>query len=260
MSPKQPPEPKRPVKTAERVVKLFVALQEKELAKVTELAEELNLAKSTTYHYLATLQKEGYVVKEDDKYRLGLRFLEHAVHVNKHLGVLPAVRPVIEDLAAETGEAVWFLFEEHSFPICLSRALGERGVVSFRQIGKSEPSTAGGKAILAQYPADEIERVVTFLTRKHPEYVMPDVDGYVQDLESVTESGYATTVDEVHRGISSVARPVVQDDSVIGAVEVAGPTHRLKNNLWDDLPGIIAGATNDIEIRLENTDHREPVF
>lgn len=51
MSPYQPPKPKRPVKTADRMVGLFIVLQEKKLAGVTELATELNLAKSTTYHY-----------------------------------------------------------------------------------------------------------------------------------------------------------------------------------------------------------------
>ncbi|MCD2201679.1 IclR family transcriptional regulator [Halobacterium sp. KA-4] len=260
MTPDQPPKPKRPVKTADKMAKLFVVLQEKELAGVTELADELDLAKSTTYHYLATLQSEGYISKEGEKYRLGLRFLEHAVHVNRNLGVRPAVRPVIEDLAEETGEAVWFLFEEHSFPIFLSRELGEQGVVSFRQIGKAEPATAGGKAVLAQYSEEEMKNIVTYLSRKHPEYVLPEPDTYVERVEGVAERGYATTVEEVESGVASVGAPVIRDDSVVGAVEVAGPTKRLEETLWDDLPGLVTSAANDIEIRLSNPDGRNPVF
>lgn len=199
-------------------------------------------------------------MKEGEKYRLGLRFLEHAVHVNQQLGVLPAVRPAIEDLAAETDEAVWFLFEEHSFPIFLSRSLGERGVVAFRQIGKAEPGTAGGKAILAQYSPEEIERIITYATRKHPEYILPDTDTYIERVEPVIDRGHATTVDEVETGTSSVGAPVIKDGDVIGSVEVAGPTKRLQDRLWDDLPGLVMAAANDIEVRLKHTKRQNPVF
>jgi DNA-binding IclR family transcriptional regulator len=32
----------------------------------------IHMLESVCYHYLTTLQSEGYVVKDDDKYRLGL--------------------------------------------------------------------------------------------------------------------------------------------------------------------------------------------
>ena len=252
MSPYQPPEPKRSVKTADRIVELFVALQERRYAGVSELAEELDLAKSTTYHYLATLQNEGYVVKENHKYRLGLRFLEHATTVNRLLGITPIATPVLEDVADRTGEAVWLLFEEHSHPIYLSKVIGKRGVVSHRMVGDCSLSSAGGKAVLAQYSDEETRSTVEYLKTKHPDYEIPDVDTHISQMQTVREEGYATTVDEIETGVSSVAAPIRHGGDVVGAVSVAGPTVRLQEELWDDLPGIVRGAANDVELRLDN--------
>lgn len=252
MSPYQPPKPKRSVKTADRIVELFVALQEREYAGVSELADELNLAKSTTYHYLATLQNEGYVVKKDDEYRLGLRFLEHATTVNRLLGIIPIATPVMEDVAERTGEAVWLLFEEHSHPIYLSKVVGRRGVVSHRMEGDCSPSSAGGRAVLAQYSDEETRGIVEYLGAKHPDYDIPDLDTYVSQIREVRERGYAAGVDAVDPGVSSVAAPILHEDGVVGALSVAGPTVRLREELWDDLPGIVRGAANDVELRLDN--------
>lgn len=252
MSPYQPPKPKRSVKTADQIVKIFVALQEKRYAGVSELAEKLDLAKSTTYHYLATLQNEGYVVKENGKYRLGLRFLEHASVVNQLLGIIPIATPVMKDIANRTDETVWLLFEEHSHPIYLSKVVGQRGIVSHRMVGDCSPSAAGGKAVLAHYSVEETRSIVEYLKMKHPDYEISDVETYISQIQEIREKGYATTVDEIETGVSSVAAPIRYKDDVVGAVSVAGPTIRLQEELWDDLPGIVRGAANDIELRLAN--------
>lgn len=252
MSPYQPPKPKRSVKTVNRIVELFVALQEKEYAGVTEIANDLDLAKSTTYHYLATLQSEGYVVKDDDKYRLGLRFLEHSTCVNKQLGIIPITKPVLNDLAERTGEVAWLLFEEHSHPIYIDKSVGSRGIITFRQEGDCSSSTAGGKAVLAQYSEEEMRRIIKYLKTKHPEYVITDVDTYVSQVQDVRAQGFAVCSEGIKPGVSSVAAPIHHDNDVVGAVSVAGPTVRIEEELGDELHTIVKGAANAIELRLTN--------
>lgn len=252
MAPYQPSKPKRSVKTADRIVELFVTLQEKEYAGVTELANDVGLAKSTTYHYLATLQSEGYVVKNGDKYRLGLRFLEHSSYVTELLGIQPITKSVLDDLAEQTGEVAWLLFEEHSHPIYIDKSVGSRGVISFRREGGCSPTTAGGKAILAQYPDREIKRIIRYLRSKHPEYVIPDVNTYISKIREVREREYATCYDEVKPGVSSVAAPVLHKNDVVGSISVVGPTVRIKEGLGNELFDTVRGAANDIELRLDN--------
>lgn len=42
---------------------------------VSELADELNTAKSTVHGYLSTLHDQRYLVKEGDTYHIGMKFL-----------------------------------------------------------------------------------------------------------------------------------------------------------------------------------------
>ena len=130
--------------------------------------------------------------------------------------------------------------------------MGERGVVSHRMVGNCSPSSAGGKAVLAQYSDGETRSIVEYLETKHPDYEIPDVDTYVSQMQTVREEGYATTVDEIQTGVSSVAAPIRHRGGMVGAVSVAGPTVRLQEELRDDLPGIVRGAANDVGLRLNN--------
>jgi DNA-binding IclR family transcriptional regulator len=65
----------RTLKTVERTAQIIKALETLDGAGVTELATYLDMSKSSTYHYLATLREEEFVVKTDEKYELSLRLL-----------------------------------------------------------------------------------------------------------------------------------------------------------------------------------------
>lgn len=63
------------VQNALRILKSFSTYQP--VQKVSELAVELGLAKSTVSRLVATLVSEGFLIKDDDSrgYRLGLSVL-----------------------------------------------------------------------------------------------------------------------------------------------------------------------------------------
>ncbi|NOU75305.1 helix-turn-helix domain-containing protein [Paenibacillus sp. LMG 31458] len=95
------------VKNALRLLKLFtVKTPEKRL---TELADELSLSKSTTSRLLSTLLSEGFVFQDPitHKYRLGQRIasLYHVI-VTTYWDLSQAASPIIQRLARETSEAL----------------------------------------------------------------------------------------------------------------------------------------------------------
>lgn len=51
---------------------------------MTELADTLDLAKSTVHSHLQTLVDLGYVVREDGTFQLGLQFLGLGERVRAH--------------------------------------------------------------------------------------------------------------------------------------------------------------------------------
>ena len=76
----------RTVDAVETACELLDVLEERREAGVTELAEEVDVNKSTVYNHLSTLRKQHYVVKEGTSYRLSLRSLSMAETVKQEVG------------------------------------------------------------------------------------------------------------------------------------------------------------------------------
>ncbi|MFC6989722.1 helix-turn-helix domain-containing protein [Haloplanus sp. GCM10025708] len=64
-------------------------------ARLTDLANELDLPRSTTHRYLATLLECGCVVKEGNEYQLGLKFLDIGGYTRIRKDVYKLVEPKV---------------------------------------------------------------------------------------------------------------------------------------------------------------------
>jgi len=106
------PSATNPVKSIEAMFTIVEALKQLDGAGVTELADHLELPKSTIHNYLATLEQEEYVVKEGTTYRVGLRFLDLGAYARDQVEMFEVAKPELEHLASETGELANLLVEE----------------------------------------------------------------------------------------------------------------------------------------------------
>nr|MBO2489041.1 hypothetical protein [Gammaproteobacteria bacterium] len=71
---------------------------------VTSIAEKVRLARITTYRLLETLERHGYVARDDDKrYRLGPGVLELSSLYSKQNWVLEVAAPFMQELCRELG-------------------------------------------------------------------------------------------------------------------------------------------------------------
>src|SRR3954447_15569147 len=73
---------------------------------VSELAEKLNLHKSTAHRLIMVLESSRYVERDTGtgKYRLGSRILELGLTALSKLDVYEIARPYLRALMSETGE------------------------------------------------------------------------------------------------------------------------------------------------------------
>lgn len=235
--------------------RIIEALVELEGATVTELAEELDAAKSTVHQHLATLFELGYVIKEDGEYNVGLRFLSIGEYAKGNNEAAQLVAPMVEQLAAETDERVQFFVEEHGRAIYLHTAAGERAVQANRKTGELRylHSSAGGKAILARMAPEEVEAIID----RHglpaeTERTITDPEALRSELETVRERGYSLNKGESIEGLWAIGVPVVVEGDVVGAFSVSGPRHRLENSgLREELPDLLLATANELEIKLQ---------
>jgi DNA-binding IclR family transcriptional regulator len=243
------------VKSDQRLLEILLGLKELDGAGVTELAEHLDLAKSTVHNHLSTLYDAKFVTKEGTEYHLGLRFLDLGEAARLHRTESDRIKRKVDSLADQTEERAQFIVEEHGFGVYLYRSRGEKAVSTDSRIGRHIPihATAAGKAILANLPEERTQAILDDVELSPlTEHTITDYDELMEELETIRERGYATNIEESTTGLRAVGAPILRPDgSVVGAISISGPTHRLKGEIFEqEFPDLVMGATNEIELNI----------
>ena len=250
------------VKTARTVFSIVEALRETNGSGVTELARRLGVAKSTVHRHLSTLEELEYVEQRGDEYALGLKFLELGEHTRKQNPAYVLTRKKVDELATESGERAQFIVAEHGVGVYVHRQSGERAVETDSEIGKRIPlhATAAGKAILAFTSPERVEAIVERRSLERlTETTVTDYDELSRELAEIRERGYSFNDQENTQGLRAVGVPVrTADDSVLGALSVSGPTHRLKGDLFEhEIPDLLLGTANELELNIKYSNWTE---
>ncbi|WP_254538537.1 IclR family transcriptional regulator [Halomarina litorea] len=243
------------VKSIGTAFDVIEALRTLDGARITELSEELGVAKSTVHRHLDTLYRRGYVVREGDEYHVGLRFLQLSEHARLRKPEYELARAKVEELARETEERAQFIVEEHGEGVYVHLETGRHAVHTDSGVGRRIPlyATAAGKAILAQFPDEYVRELLdrdgmSELT----DHTITDPDSLFEDLSTIRDRGYSVNDQENTRGIRAVGVPVSGPEGfVVGALSVSGPTHRMKGDrLERDLPDLLLGTANELELNI----------
>ncbi len=250
-----PGEAKNPVKTTLTTFDILEMLKEQDGARVTELADELDLPKSSVHNYLSTLNQRGYVVKRDNEHHVSLRFLDLGSKARDNREIYEIAKPNVRELAEETGELANLMVEEHGEGVYIHRETGDKAVMVDKNVGHRVHlhNTALGKAILAHYPQTHVEEI---LDRQGmpalTENTITDKSALLEELERVRKEGIAYDDEERLEGLRCVAAPILdEDDDPVGAVSVSGPVARFSPDRFrQDVPEVIQKAVNIIELNV----------
>lgn len=244
------------VKTTAKSFHIVQELKPFDAVSVTDLADELEMGKSTVHNHLQTLMHEGYVIKEGKKYRLGLQFLELGGYVRNQMGVYSVAEPEVEALAEQTSELANLAVLERGKAVYIYRSKGNQAVDldTYAGMRAHMHSTALGKAMLAHLPR---ERAETILDQHglpaQTENTITDRDELYEELERIRSAGYAQDHEERLEGLRCVAAPITSATDVVrGAISIAAPKSRMKDERYNqEIPEMVQSAANVIELNLK---------
>lgn len=244
----------RTVKSADNLFGVLETVHELEGAGATRVAEQLGIAKSTAHDHLTTLVEHEFLIKEEGTYRVGLKCLNYGMQAKNRLELASVAKPPLEQMASETGEITWLMVEEYGKGVYLEKAMGERAVQPYGEIGKRVPlhDIAAGKAILASLSTDRVEEILAEYARDPGvKNAIEDVEAFRAELETIRERGYAFNDSETFEGFRAVASPIVVDGELLGSIVVSGPENRFRGERFrSELPEIVTGTANAIELSL----------
>lgn len=242
--------------TLERGFEIVSLLMQDDGARVTEVANELDIAPSTAHKYLATLHNERFVVKEGGKYQVGMRFLTVGGYAKQRKPAYEIAAEKVHSLAEQTGERAQFVIAEHGRATYVETVVSEpTAVMTNRRNGKVRylHSSAAGKAILSRYSREAVEDVIDrWGLPAETEHTITETDELFEELDRIRSDGVAFNEEESITGLRSVGGVVTaEDDTVIGAISVSGPANRLKGDRFrEELPDTLLGVINEIELTI----------
>lgn len=230
-------------------------LQAENKRTLTEITDELGHSKSTVHSHLKTLVDQEILVSEDDGYRLSLRVLDMAKDVRDQIGNYEVIKKEAEKLATETGEIAQFGIKEYGRVSYLCKAMGPRAVETASRVGTYQPihSTSLGKTILAYLPEEEQKQVIKECDFElQTEKTLTNPRELHNELEEIAERGYGIDNEENITGLRCVAAPVKNENNVLGAISISGPTSRFTDErIHDELADCVCRAANVIELNTK---------
>lgn len=198
-----------------------------------EIAEKMNLSRSTTHHLIKTLSNQGVLMRDENrKYRLGWKIIEwnngvmfqHEIY-NK---ALPIVKGLTERFKGtvhigmyDKGDVIFVLRISSKEADFVSTFLGDR---------KHAYSTSAGKVLLAfnhKYMQETISRGLS----KQGKNTITEVNALKRELDTVRKKGYSISDNENDTSTYAIAAPIQSySGETIASVNLVGPVSYMQNN------------------------------
>ncbi|MDX3571835.1 IclR family transcriptional regulator [Streptomyces sp. ID05-47C] len=243
------------VQSVDRAVSVLEILARHGEAGVTEIADELDVHKSTAFRLLGVLENRGLVAQAKDrgKYYLGAGVLRLAGAAAVRLDISQEGVPVCRELADELGETVNIAVLDDDAAVNIMQARGTASVTAQNWLGRRTPlhATSSGKVLLAHMPPTLREGL---LARPLPRFTERTITGSSMlraELEAVVEQGYGLTIEELELGLAAVAAPIrAHDGKVIASISVSGPVYRLNTDRLPELAKRTVAAGAELSRRM----------
>ncbi len=243
------------VQSIERAFAVLSALANGPIG-VTEVAERVDLPKSTAARMLASLTREGVVeqVPGETRYRLGGRIVTLAAGVVPARSLVAIGHPILVELASAAGEAAGLSVADGAAVHYVDQVDTAHEVQVRDWTGTRVPmhAVSSGQVFLAHMNETAIERYLALPRVAFTDRTLTDSAALRDRLRSVQRDGFAWVREEFAAGLNSVAAPVAGDGGeIVAAVHLHGPSYRFPADGTEDRIGeLVVGAASRLSRRL----------
>ncbi len=245
------------IQSVERAVAILNAFsaEEPELG-VTELADRLDLHKSTVHRFLVNLEAAGLVERNrlTARYRLGLRIFELGGLVLQQMSLWDEALPFLEGLVRDSGETGHLAVLDGGEAVYIEKVEARKALRIPSAIGRGYPAhaTSLGKLLLAHLTADARDLVLAErgLARCTPNTIT-DRDRLNTELDLIRSQGFAVDDEEYEEGLRCIGAPIVgHTGHVVAAIGIGGPVTRVTPRRVGELAELVMSAAASLSRRM----------
>lgn len=245
-----------PVQSLSRALNLLIRVAEHaDDVSLTDIAQEVGLAPSTTHRLLSTLEQQGFVEQDDEhgNWRIGVVAFTvgNAFLANRDIGAQSKI--VAHQLMETAGETVNVAVLEGSEVVIIGQVECREMMRMVVPLGSRVPMHASGvgKAILSTLPRETVKDILQLRgLPRLTEHTIDNPAALRASLIEVGERGFAIDNEEHAIGLRCAAAPIFdQFGDAIAAISISGPKSRISETRLQELGSLVRGAAQQI------TDH-----
>ncbi len=240
------------IKTAENVFTIIETVETLDRPTCSELSDHIELSVSSLYNYLKTLEAHGYVLENDGRYRLSLKFLRKGRTIRNSYPVMHAATEPIDILSKVIDEYISLFVKERKSAVMIHEANSHHAVETPAPF-LGEPfhlaKSPQGKVILA-YMSDPVADGILAELGDDAER-----DRTRTELDRIRTDGVCVDDGNTHENIWAVAAPVNVGGEIHGSLMISTVLHRIDTRrTGGELPNLLVQTVKEIEHRLSGYD------
>ncbi len=213
---------------------------------LAELSALIDMPKSSTHRYLATLQELGLAERlHGDRFSLGVKVIELAGSFLEKSDLRNETQVVMKDLAERSGETIHLAVPSGVEVVYIAKVESTHALGMFSHIGARLPMycTALGKAILAFSKSDQLQLVFSQPLVSRTRYSITSPNALIAELDLIHARGYAIDNEENELGIRCVGAPIIDYTTTpIAAISISAPLDRMDTRRCEVLGPLVSEA------------------
>jgi DNA-binding IclR family transcriptional regulator len=211
---------------ARRVLALMLTFSADEnTLTARQLADRTGIALPSVYRYITLLRETGLLAGDErGSYRLSARLIGLARAAESAESIIDLADPVMRDLAKLTGETVILVRLIGRSAVCVHRVQSAQQLRISFEAGQPLPLERGASArLLLSSLAPSVRReYLAPLAERDPEAAAL----LEKKIILAGQQGYATSEEEIHRGVWATAAQVMQGKRMVAVLTVPSPVVR----------------------------------
>jgi DNA-binding IclR family transcriptional regulator len=225
---------------------------------ITEIANALDVPKSSAHRLLKTLVRRGFAEQDAaGRYRGGPALIALGLGALDREPIAAIARPVLESEAASLGETVFLTAPRGREIVVLDKAEGQGFLRAAPRVGQPVPLAATAVGRLALAFAPERFSLAAQAPVAYTAATQLALDSVRDAIARARSDGFAINRGEWIEGLSVVAAPIfgaAEPPVFAGAIAVAAPTARLDALGPLTIARRAAAAAHTISLRLAGRD------
>lgn len=203
-------------------------------ARLVDIAGDAQLTQPTVRRILKGLADEGLVMQDQAsrRYRIGPLAFELGLASHRQADLIARCRPAMQRLAEATGDTIYLTMRSGFDGVCLERVVGPYPIKAMiLDVGGRRPlgAGAGGLAMLAALPNDEVDEIVDRNAARFGRYNGLDAADVRAAVRRTRRDGYALSAGLLTPGVSGIGLTIPSPSGPpVAALSVAAVSDRIE--------------------------------